>query len=435
LSLEPPPFSIKSSPPESARTAVNWISLALRNLLRNARRSITTIGAVALGYAAVNILAGFTAYMFASIEDGHIYEQLNGHIQIWKKGAREYGGTEPETYLISKEEFESIRAAAAGDPRIVLAGGMLEVKGNLDYEGMPAFFFGQAMVPEEKDEIQNRSSALRSADGSTYEGRALTSEEPDGIAVTPGMAESLGLGIDSGVILMAASFAGQMNALDARVAQIADTAAEALNNRFVFLPLGLAQSLYDTDKVSCVRVLLKKDDDTDAVTASLRERFPEPEWEVTPWYALSKLYGRTKRMFDIIFGLVFAIIAVIVTMSVLNTIGMAVVERTREIGTLRALGLKQPGVILLFGIESALLGVIGALVGLVLTLGVEFGVALIQPTWEPPVTTREIVWEIRIMPLTLLGTFVLLVFFTSLAAIAPARRAAKQGIVDSLGHV
>jgi ABC-type lipoprotein release transport system permease subunit len=51
------------------------------------------------------------------------------------------------------------------------------------------------------------------------------------------------------------------------------------------------------------------------------------------------------------------------------------------------------------------------------------------------VTAREIVWEIRILPATLLGTFVLLVLFTSLAAIAPARRAAKQSIVDSLGHV
>lgn len=414
---------------------MNWISLAFRNLLRNARRSITTIAAVALGYAAVNILAGFAAYMFASIEDGHIYEQLSGHIQIWKTGAREYGGTEPEQYLITKDEYETILAAAAEDPRILLAGGMLEVRGSIDHDGIPAFFFGQAMVPEEKETIQERSTALRSVEGAAYEGRKLSSDEPDGIGVTPGMAESLGIGIGDDVILMAAALSGQMNALDARVVQIADTANEAFSNRFLFLPLELAQSLYDTDGVSCVRIVLEKNDDTDAVTESLRRRFAAGEWEITPWHELSKLYGRTKRMFDIIFGLVFAIIAVIVTMSVLNTIGMAVVERTREIGTLRALGLKRGGVVLLFGIESALLGFIGAAVGLALALAVEFGVALVQPTWEPPVATREIVWEIRVLPPTLFTTFILLVLFTSLAAIAPARRAAKQGIVDSLGHV
>lgn len=414
---------------------MNWISLALRNLLRNARRSITTIAAVALGYAAVNILAGFTAYMFTSIEDAHIYEQINGHVQIWKKDARGYGGTDPGAYLISKEEFAAIREFAAKDDRVELAAGMLEVKGNLDFNGLPGFFVGQAMVPAEKDAIHRRSTALRSADGTTYEGKPFTAETPEGISITTGMAESLGLGIDSDVILMAASINGQMNAVDARVLQIEDTASEALNNRYLFMPLELAQGLYDTEGVSCVRLLLKKNEDTDAVVAAMRASFPESGWEVIPWYEVSKLYLRTKRMFDIIFGLVFAIITTIVTMSVLNTIGMAVVERTREIGTLRALGLKRPGVVKLFGTESALLGIIGATVGLVLTLAFALTVAGVQPTWEPPVTAREIVWEIRILPLTLAATFVVLVLFTALAAIAPARRAAKQGIVDCLGHV
>lgn len=414
---------------------MNWISLALRNLLRNARRSITTIAAVALGYAAVNILAGFTAYMFTSIEDAHIYEQINGHVQVWKKDARGYGGTDPGAYLISKEEFAAIREFAAKDDRVELAAGMLEVKGNLDFNGLPGFFVGQAMVPSEKDAIHQRSTALRSADGTTYEGKPFTEETPEGVSITTGMAESLGLAIDSDVILMAASINGQMNAVDARVLQIEDTASEALNNRYLFMPLELAQGLYDTEGVSCVRLLLKKNEDTDAVVAAMRAIFPESEWEVIPWYEVSKLYLRTKRMFDIIFGLVFAIITTIVTMSVLNTIGMAVVERTREIGTLRALGLKRPGVVKLFGTESALLGIIGATVGLVLTLAFALTVAGVQPTWEPPVTAREIVWEIRILPLTLAATFVVLVLFTALAAIAPARRAAKQGIVDSLGHV
>ena len=121
---------------------MNWISLALRNLLRNARRSITTIAAVALGYAATNIFAGFAGYMFASIQEAHIYEQVNGHIQIWKKGARDYGGSDPAAYLISAEEFETNKTIASKDERIDLAAGMLEVTGNLDYDGNPGYFFG-----------------------------------------------------------------------------------------------------------------------------------------------------------------------------------------------------------------------------------------------------------------------------------------------------
>ncbi|HQW28114.1 MAG TPA: FtsX-like permease family protein [Verrucomicrobiales bacterium] len=414
---------------------MTWFSLALRNLLRNTRRSITTIAAVALGYAAINILAGFSAYMFASIEDAHIYEQINAHIQIWKKGARDYGGADPGAYLITAEEFAAIKEFAAKDKRILLAAGLLEVKGNLDYNGTPGFFIGQAMVPEEKDAIHTRSTALRSADGSTYKGKPITRETPDGIAITTGMAENMDLDIDSSVILMAPSINGQMNAIDARIFQISDVASEALDNRYLFMPLELAQSLYDTTSISCVRIMLGSGADTDAVVASLRDRFPESDWEVVPWYHVSKLYLRTKHMFDIIFGLVFAIITTIVTMSVLNTIGMAVVERTKEIGTLRAIGLKGPGVITLFGIESALLGIIGAFSGLIITVCLALATGLLKPTWEPPVTAREIVWEIRILPGYLLTTFLILVVFTSLAAIAPARRAAKQSIVDSLGHV
>lgn len=414
---------------------MNWISLALRNLLRNSRRSITTIGAVALGYAATNIFAGFAGYMFASIQEAHIYEQINGHVQIWKKGARDYGGSDPAAYLISAEELEMIRSLTTGDDRIDLTAGMLEVKGNLDFDGNPGFFFGQAMKPSEKEEIFSRSTALKSADGKSFEGKPITDETPFGISVAPGMAENLGLEVGSDVILMAPTIQGQMNALDAQIFQIADVASEALNNRYVFMPLELAQSLYETDGVTAVRLLLSKDSDTDAVVASLRENLPDSEWEVITWYDISKLYLRTKRMFDIIFGLVFVIIATIVIMSVLNTIGMAVVERTREIGTLRAIGLKRPGVVRLFGIESAFLGIIGASVGLVITIGFALFVGFIEPTWEPPVTARKIVWEIRILPYYLFLTFVLLVIFTSLAAIAPARRAARQSIVDSLGHV
>ena len=291
------------------------------------------------------------------------------------------------------------------------------------------------MVPEEKDAIHTRSTALRSADGSTYKGKPITRETPDGIAITTGMAENMDLDIDSSVILMAPSINGQMNAIDARIFQISDVASEALDNRYLFMPLELAQSLYDTTSISCVRIMLGSGADTDAVVASLRDRFPESDWEVVPWYHVSKLYLRTKHMFDIIFGLVFAIITTIVTMSVLNTIGMAVVERTKEIGTLRAIGLKGPGVITLFGIESALLGIIGAFSGLIITVCLALATGLLKPTWEPPVTAREIVWEIRILPGYLLTTFLILVVFTSLAAIAPARRAAKQSIVDSLGHV
>ena len=415
---------------------MTWLSLAFRNLLRNARRSATTIAAVALGYAAVNIFGGFASYMFASIRVAHIHEQGNGHVQIWKKGARQYGGSDPGAYLLSAAEFQEIREFAEKDSRVTITAGMLEVKGNLDYDGIPAFFLARAMKPSELSAMQEGSRYMQDRDGSGhFEGEPLTDDAPASIGVAGGLAENLKLQIGADVVLMAPTVQGQMNAIDAHVAQIVSTNAEVLNNRYLYLPLELAQALYDTDGVSCARILLHDRAQTDAFTADLSRHFQDREWEVIPWDKFSDLYARTKRMFDIIFGLVFAIIITIVTMSVLNTIGMAVVERTREIGTLRALGLKRPGVIRLFGIESALLGLIGAVIGLILTVTFSLAIDAIEPLWEPPVTSNPVVLQIFLVPPVLIASFALLVAFTFLAAILPARRAAWNGIVDSLGHV
>ena len=373
--------------------------------------------------------------MFASIQDAQIYEQINGHIQIWIKDGKGYGGPDLEDYLLTNDEYLEIKAFAESDDRVEMAARMFEVSGKVDCEGNSGNFIAQAMVPSEKDQIHYKSTALRSKDGIFFKGKAITDADPRCIGVTPGMAERMELKIDDEVVLISQSLNGQMNAEDATVFQVMDVVSQALDNLYIFMPLEMAQRLYDTDSVTSVRLLLKKDDDTDAVLATLHEKFADKNWDFLPWYDVSKLYGRTKRMFDIIFGLVFAIIAIIVTMSVLNTIGMAVIERTKEIGTLRAIGLKRPGVIKLFGVESAFLGIIGALVGLAITCGFAFAVDAIAPTWEPPVTARSVVWKIELVPRYLLITSSLLVVFTALAAIAPARRAAKQSIVDSLGHV
>ncbi len=411
---------------------MNWLDLASRNLLRNAGRSVTTMAAVTLGYAAVNIFGGFAAYMFLSIRDAYIHNQTNGHVQLWKEGYKDHGGSNPSQYLIPPELQQRVQDFAAKDPRVLLAAGTLEISGSIDVDGVPTFFIGQSMKPSDRERIDNASSQSDHKPG--YEGDRITDETPEGIGITEGMARNLHLEKGSGVLLMAPTIENQMNAVDATVFQVIDMPAEALNNRFLYLPLSLAQKLYETGGVTTMRLLLKDLKDSEAVVADLKKELNGEGLDILTWDQASPLYHRTKSMFDIIFGMVFCIIITIVSMSVLNTIGMAVVERTREIGTLRALGLKRPGVIGLFALESGLLGFIGATLGLIITVGFSMMIASIEPKWEPPMIARAVVWEIRLVPAYLLGSFVVLVLLTFAAAILPARRAACAGIVDSLGH-
>jgi putative ABC transport system permease protein len=140
-------------------------------------------------------------------------------------------------------------------------------------------------------------------------------------------------------------------------------------------------------------------------------------------------------MFDMIFSFILAIVLTIVVMSVANAMGMSVVERTREIGTLRAIGLRRSGVVRLFVTEALLLVVLGCLAGMLLTLLVRAGVNAAALSYTPPNGTGRVLLRVGLDPGKLLFTTGVLSLLGLLAALFPARRAARQPVTDSLAHV
>jgi len=120
---------------------------------------------------------------------------------------------------------------------------------------------------------------------------------------------------------------------------------------------------------------------------------------------------------------------------VVNTMGMAVLERTREIGTLRALGLKQRGVSILFAIEGAMLGLLGTIFGVILNVAVWGVIRIVEPTYIPPGVSTPVPLIVNLVPQAMLILMVFLILLSLIAAILPARRAARQNVVHALGHV
>ena len=114
---------------------------------------------------------------------------------------------------------------------------------------------------------------------------------------------------------------------------------------------------------------------------------------VIDYETLNPFYGQTLGMFAAIFGFISVLIGGIVLFTVGNTMSMAVVERTTEIGTLRAIGLRRGGIRSMFVVEGLVIGVLGALLGIVVAIA------------------------------------------AALSAILPAARAARMNIVDALRHV
>ena len=414
---------------------IAWLNMAVRNLVKNGRRSLFTILAIGFGFSAVNIFGGFTHYIFNSLEVAHIYGRANGHLTIFREGYLEKAKLDPLTDLITADEAQRIHDALITDPAVKLITPQLFFSGMISNGRISTIFLGFGRVPSDSRIIRDHATGII-RNIKLYDGLPLDDTISYGVCVSRGLLDKLDLAQGSTGIMMAPTVEGQINALDFEVRQVMDAPDAMLDDKLIIAPLAFAQSLYDTTSADRLTVLLEHTSQTEAARARLQQRLDDSglHFDVRTWVEMSPFYTKVKDMFDVIFTFIFVIVFVIVVMSVINTIGMAVLERTREIGTLRALGLKRRGVVRLFAIESVLLGLFGSALGAVFTLGGWLVVHLIEPQWVPPQMSRAVPLEVHLVPRYMIASLFCLLLLSLLAAIGPARRAARKTIVDALGH-
>jgi len=149
------------------------------------------------------------------------------------------------------------------------------------------------------------------------------------------------------------------------------------------------------------------------------------------------MFVQTAQFMNSMFGFISILIAVIVLFTIGNTMSTAVVERTVEIGTLRAIGLRRSGIRRLFLCEGVLLGLIGAVTGVLAALLIASLINNSGLSWTPPGYSYAYLILVRIwqdMPL-LTGSVIGLFAVAIVSAWWPANRASKLMIVDALRHV
>ncbi|WP_020651656.1 ABC transporter permease [Massilia niastensis] len=413
---------------------LTWITLAVRNLFRNGRRSLFTVLAIALGFLAVNVLGGFTTYIFTSLQESYIYGEANGHLTVFRKGFLDKGRLDPTQYLLDEQQVAGIRQVLHRHPQVLVGTPQLQISGMLSNGQVSTIFVASGRVPSDVEAIGKLGG--RGARVKLYDGRALSDRVASGIGVSHGLARALNLKLGDTAVAMAPTISGQVNALDAQLYQLIDAPVEALEDKLALVPLQFAQGLYDTGQVDRVTVLLERGVDAGAMRAVLARELDAAglDLEVKTWNELSPFYTKVKTMFDVIFAISFLIVFTIVVMSVVNTFTMAVMERTREIGTLRALGVKRRGIVSLFSLESVVLGGVGSVLGITLTLLVVALVGWLQPTWVPPQLARRVPLEIHLVPQFWLFSTAVLMLLSMLSAILPARKAARMPITNALGY-
>ena len=393
-----------------------------------------TMLAILLGFAAVNLFGGFTTYMYQANREGSIYSFNQGHLTIIRKGFYETDRTNPLRLLLTPTEMSEIRDACQKIPDVVLATPQLHLSGLITDGKISTIFIAQACDPSSQ-EVFMKGSRLKLME--PFEGKKLQEEAENGIGISGGLSRVMNLKIGSEVVLMATTAEGQMNALDAEIYQLFDSPMSDLNDKFIRVPFRFAQKLYDTEGAHLMSVLLRKTVQTEFVRNQLQKIFEQKQVdvEIITWNELSDWYKKVKNMIDLIFLFLFIIVFIIVTMSVINTMSMAVLERTREIGTLRSLGLKRRGVLFLFAIESFLIGIGGVVGGSLASFAVWLGIYYFKPLWTPPGITVQIPICIFFTVEFFCYSSGFLLILCLMASLIPASKAANQNVVDALGHV
>jgi putative ABC transport system permease protein len=141
-------------------------------------------------------------------------------------------------------------------------------------------------------------------------------------------------------------------------------------------------------------------------------------------------------MFSGIFVFLGVIVFFMVLMASVNTLLMAMFERTREIGTMLAMGTPRFWIVALFMLEATLTGCLGAIVGVVVgnLLGAIVNASGLHMP-PPPGLTVPIAFHVLHIPALMIASSLIVVFSLALASILPAIRASRLQIAEALAHV
>jgi putative ABC transport system permease protein len=423
-------------------TARDVAMLSARNLARNRRRTALSLAVVAAGAAALVVTAGFVRFSFDGLREAMIHGGL-GHLEIADAAAvagRVAALDRPPSVALAG--WQELRKRleddpAAGGARIVAVGANLHLMGLAQTaDGRSASFVGVGVEPE-RERRMGFETRVRAGEG-------LPDAPPppgaEAALVARGLAESLGVGARDTITLVATGETGTLNALDVRVAGIVTTGVAELDTRYLKLHLVAAQRLAQTETVSSLLVGLDDTAGTAPALAAVRSRVaaatPAGALAVTPWTERAPFYGQVRDLYLGIFVFLGTIVVVLVVLATSNTLVMAVLERVREIGTLRAIGTSRGQIAALIVAEAGWLGLLGAGLGGALGLAAILGLnaaGLRMP--PPPGAVEPIDLRLAIVPGAFLGAGALLVAVLLVAAVVPAVRAARLTIVDALGHV
>jgi len=408
--------------------------LAARNLLRYGRRTLLTSGLIVLGIVAVLLFVSVSG-SFKQLIIGQITDAMLGHLQVHKRGYVASIDNLPLNLNLSPPQVAKIEAALAGMPDVVASSPRLKFGAMFSNFTETTSIRLNGVIPERELAAMPALAGrlVQGATGPGFLGRGK-------VLIPETLARGMKVKVGDSVVLVATNLDGSVNGRTFTVEGVlGDVTGPSGRDGYVNIEdarelLRLAQP-----DVTEIAIRLKSLDGLERARGELMRAIGGelnakgmPTLEVHTWQSLTP-FANIARMIDLMDLFIRIMLVGIVLISVMNVMVMAVYERIREIGTIAAIGTPPRRILTLFLTEGLLLGLIGTVVGTLISL------IAIQALNIWPLTIRfgrqvlQLSPSIAVTDVLSIGGVVLAVAI--LASLQPAWTASRMDPITALRHV
>ena len=397
------------------------VRIALRTLMLARTRSVLAILMVAASLCVLDLFAGHIASVRARVEYEAVIGERLGHLSVVRSARDDESGG---ARMFTPDEAKKVRALVEAAGGVALVMPQMRVSGIASTGQRSTLFRGEGV-----DDLPEQAPVgLQALPGK------VRSSVPNGIAVSSAQAHLLGLRQGSNVTLTGGGNHTAPRSVEAEVVDVYSGALRAEGEGALVMPFAMAQGLYNTKHTERFVVFLSLPERLEEQRALLAGvlRAADLPVDVRTWQEQSLAYTRERSASDLAFdsvaGMVFAVIAA----TIAATMSMNALERRREVGTLRALGMRSHAVFFMFVTEAlgmALLGVASSLIASGLIAWVVNRVALSYSTAQAGGSAPMLVE----LDFNRMGMAVVMVVAVALlAALVPAFKAARLPVAPSI---
>ena len=410
------------------------LKLSLRNLLRYKRRTLLTSLLITLGVVAMLLFVA-AAGSFKGVMIGQITDSMLGHLQIHRRGYTASVDNLPLNMSMQPRALDKAREVLKAEPAVAAFSTRIK---------FGAMFSNYTETTSIR--LNGVEAAAEEATAPALRGRIIDGDKtaplvaPGQILIPELIAKGMKVKVGDTVVLIATNQDGSVNGRNFTIRAILEPVTGP-GGRDGYVDIADARELLRMEKEQAMEVAVRLNDLGQAKTvkkrletalADLKNKEGQPALEVHTWDQLSP-FANIANMLDLMTLFIRVMLVAIVLVSVMNVMLMAVYERIREIGTLAAIGTPPSRILGLYVGEGLLLGLLGAALGVVISLAAVAALNL-WPVSFP--FGREVVTLMPVLSLAEIATVTALVVgMAVLASLQPAWRASRMDPIVALRHV